>query len=65
MTMMLGPSKAVLSGELAATEQDADEPNDNGVVTADAKPATDPGPATDGARAADGAALPEDDPAQI
>jgi len=42
MTMMLGPSKAVLSGELAADEPGHDKASDNGAMTADGDaPATD------------------------
>jgi translation initiation factor IF-3 len=65
MTMMLGPSKAVLSGELAAPEPAPEETNDNGVAPAQSAPVAGHKPATDGAGAADSAALPEDDPAQI
>jgi translation initiation factor IF-3 len=65
MTMMLGPSKAVLSGEIAASEPAGDAANDNGVVAAERAPAADREPGSDGAAAAGGAPAPEDDPAQI
>ncbi|MEA2185456.1 MAG: translation initiation factor [Solirubrobacteraceae bacterium] len=65
MTMMLGPSKAVLSGEIAASEPAGDDANDNGVVAAERAPAADREPGSDGAAAAGGAPAPEDDPAQI
>jgi translation initiation factor IF-3 len=65
MTMMLGPSKAVLSGELAASEPADDVANDNGVAAAERAPAADREPASDGAAAPGSAPAPEDDPAQI
>jgi translation initiation factor IF-3 len=45
MTMMLGPSKAILSGELAAAERDGDAP------AADAAPAAEAAPTENGATA--------------
>jgi translation initiation factor IF-3 len=65
MTMMLGPSKAVLSGEIVAAEPAHDDAADNGVVAAETSPAANRQPANDGAGASDRAAAPEDDPAQI
>jgi translation initiation factor IF-3 len=50
MTMMLGPSKAILSGELAAAERDGDAP------AADAAPAAEAAPTENGATAGGDAA---------
>jgi translation initiation factor IF-3 len=50
MTMMLGPSKAILSGELAAAERDGD------ASAADAAPAAEVAPAENGATAGGDAA---------
>jgi translation initiation factor IF-3 len=65
MTMMLGPSKAVLSGELAAPEPVHDDANANGVAATGGEPDASRQPATDGAAVTGGARAPEDDPAQI
>ncbi|HEX8158672.1 MAG TPA: translation initiation factor IF-3 [Solirubrobacteraceae bacterium] len=65
MTMMLGPSKAVLSGELAAPEPLPDDANENGVAAPEGERAGARAPATDGSAAAGSAPAPEDDPAQI
>jgi len=57
MTMMLGPSKAVLSGELPAPEKGTDRTQENGATaSAEAEAATDTSPTKD-----DGAAPAKDD----
>jgi translation initiation factor IF-3 len=56
MTMMLGPSKAVLSGEIGADEPASDEATDGGAATADGAPAVDQKPSTGDAAADAGSA---------